>query len=45
MRINKELSDFLAKIDKKYEVYLNNQGKIIAKLSKALYGCVESAKL
>ena len=45
MRLNKYLSDVLTKLDKSYEKFINTNGTIVVKLHKALYGCVESAKL
>ena len=44
MIINKEVADILTEMDEKYIPYLYD-GKIIVKLCKALYGCVESARL
>ena len=40
-----DISAILIKMDNKYKDYVNNNGTIIVKLLKALYGCVESAKL
>ena len=45
MRLNKYLSDILISCDKSYEQYQNTNGTIVVQLLKALYGCVESAKL
>ena len=45
MRLNKYLTDVLISIDKSYVKYVNDKGTCIVKLKKALYGCVESAKL
>ena len=45
MRLNKYLTDVLISIDKSYMRYVNDKGTCIVKLKKALYGCVESAKL
>ena len=41
MRLNKQLTAAPIKIDATYNKYINNN----VKLKKALYGCVESAKL
>ena len=41
MRLNK----YLLSIDKSYMKYVNDKDTCIVKLKKALYGCVESAKL
>ena len=45
MRLSKQLTNSLIEIDPTYNNYLNNNGTCIVKLKKALYGCVESAKL
>jgi hypothetical protein len=45
MRLNKYLTEVLISIDKSYNKYVNDKGTCIVKLKKALYGCVESAKL
>ena len=45
MRLPKELSDVLVKLDVSYKRYVNAAGQIVVRLLKALYGCVESAKL
>ena len=45
MRINKYLTNVLTNIDKSYQKYVNPNGTCVVKLKKALYGCVESAKL
>ncbi len=45
MRLNKYLTSVLTSIDKSYLKYVNDKGTCIVKLKKALYGCVESAKL
>jgi ribosomal protein L24E len=35
----------MTKLDNKYEKYLTRNGSVVVKLKKALYGCIESAKL
>lgn len=45
MRIDPELADVLERIDTKYKSFRNGDGSIVVKLKKALYGCIESAKL
>jgi hypothetical protein len=45
MRIESSLADLLAKIDPAYRELREADGSVIVKLQKALYGCVESAKL
>ena len=45
MRLNKYLTNILVSIDKSYQKYVNEKGTVVVKLKKALYGCVESAKL
>ena len=42
MRLNKYLTNIL---DNSYQKYVNEKGTVVVKLKKALYGCVESAKL
>jgi hypothetical protein len=39
------LTNILVSIDKSYQKYVNEKGTVVVKLKKALYGCVESAKL
>jgi hypothetical protein len=45
MSLDPVVSAFLIVLDPSYEQYLRPNGTIIVKLLKALYGCVESAKL
>ena len=45
MRIDPTLSAILVKQDESYRELLRKDGSIIVKLEKALYGCIESAKL
>ena len=45
MRLNKYESMVLTKIDKEFEKYLRPNGTIIVRLKRALYGCVQSARL
>ncbi len=45
MRIDPELVDVLIKINPTYAGFRGRDGSMIVKLKKALYGCVESAKL
>ena len=45
MKLNKFESLVLCKIDKSYEQFLNQNGCITVKLNRALYGCIESARL
>ena len=45
MRLNKYLSNVIVQLDDKYSIYMNDDGSIIVKLDKALYGCVQSSKL
>ena len=45
MRLNKQLTAALIQIDATYNKYMHKNGTCIVKLKKALYGCVESAKL
>jgi hypothetical protein len=45
MLLDPFISAILKRIDAKYEEFVNEDGTIIVKLNKALYGCVQSAKL
>ncbi len=45
MSIDEELVDVLAEIDPMYNEYRRGDGSIVVQLVKALYGCIESAKL
>ena len=45
MRLDPLLSDILAQINLKYKPYFDTDGSLVVKLTKALYGCIESAKL
>ena len=43
MKLDKLMSHILAKIDPSVESYIDENGEIVVKLNKALYGCVQSA--
>jgi Reverse transcriptase (RNA-dependent DNA polymerase) len=45
MRLNKVESSILVRIDPKYQEFMKRNGTMIVKLRRALYGCVESARL
>jgi len=45
MLISKELADILVKSNPQFKPYQREDGTIIVRLDKALYGCVESGKL
>lgn len=45
MQINKNLVPYLIEADNKMKGYVNNNGKIILKLKKAIYGCRQSGRL
>ena len=45
MLLDPILSALLQRIDAKYQEFVNEDGTIIVKLNKALYGCVQSSKL
>ena len=45
MRLDKVLAAVMIKLDPSYQQFLQEDGSIIVKLNKALYGCIESAKL
>ncbi|MCG3769880.1 MAG: hypothetical protein JW384_01011 [Nitrosomonadaceae bacterium] len=45
MRLDPVCSAILAQIAPKYKPYFDTDGSLVVKLTKALYGCIESAKL
>jgi hypothetical protein len=45
MRLNKFLTSVLVEIDPSYKKFVNKNGTCVVRLNKALYGCVESARL
>jgi hypothetical protein len=45
MRLDKLMSAFLVQIDHSYEAFLETDGTMLVELDKALYGCVEAARL
>jgi hypothetical protein len=45
MRMENILAQILSKLDQSFESYRTKSGAIYVRLDKALYGCVESAKL
>jgi hypothetical protein len=45
MILEPEVAQVLSEVDPEYAKYKNNNGSVVVKLRKALYGCVESAKL
>jgi len=45
MRIDGQLAELMGNLDPKFKGCTNNDGSIIVQLKKALYGCIESAKL
>jgi hypothetical protein len=45
MRLEPKLATILCKIDAKYKAFLRKDGSLIVRLTKALYGLIESAKL
>jgi histone deacetylase 1/2 len=45
MHISKEDAEIMIMMDAKYKQFLREDGSMVVKLSKALYGCIESAKL
>ena len=45
MRLDATLSGMLVQLDHHYSSFLLSDGTLVVKLKKALYGCVESAKL
>jgi histone deacetylase 1/2 len=45
MELNETIAGILVTIDPSYEQYLRSNGTMVVKLNRALYGCIESAKL
>jgi hypothetical protein len=45
MRLNKFEAAVVVKIDKTYAKYVRENGTMVVQLKRALYGCVESARL
>ena len=45
MRLDPVVSAILTKLDAQYEKFVEEDGTIVVELDKALYGCIESAKL
>jgi hypothetical protein len=45
MRLNKFLTNVLVAIDPSYQKYVRKDGTCVVRLKKALYGCIESARL
>ncbi len=45
MRLDKVMAGVMVHIDPSYKQYLRDDGTVVVKLEKALYGCIESAKL
>eukprot|EP01041_Mallomonas_annulata_P009995 gene9995-20787_t len=45
MRIDPLLSDILTSLDCKMHNLLTNDGSLLVRLDKALYGCIEAAML
>ena len=45
MRINKQVSELLCQLDESYHPFVQTNGRIVVKLLKLLYGCVQSSLL
>jgi hypothetical protein len=45
MRLRKELASILCEMDGTYRDYVEPSGSVVVRLRRALYGCVEAAKL
>ena len=45
MRLDKTLSSIMVKLAPSYGTFLSSDGRLVVKLLKALYGCIESALL
>ena len=43
--LSKEMADIVIERDPSYAKFVEPNGQILVKLDKALYGCIESAKL
>jgi hypothetical protein len=43
--VAKEVAEIVCELDPSYSKFLEPDGKLLVKLDKALYGCIESAKL
>ena len=45
MKLNKDLARYACNINPEYLSYIRDDGSLVVKLKKALYGCVQSAKV
>ena len=45
LKVEQFTSRILCMINNNYEQYLDNDGRLVLRLKKALYGCVESARV
>ena len=45
MKLDAQMSTVLVELDKSYLEYVDERGEILVRLEKALYGCIQSAKL
>jgi len=45
MELDPTMASIICQIDPSYDQFIRSNGSIIVNLKKALYGCVESAKL
>ena len=45
MILSRQITDILLEIDSAYREFVDERGELLVQLDKALYGCVESAKL
>ena len=45
MKLNKDLARYATIINPNYKTYIREDGSLVVKLKKALYGCVQSAKV
>ena len=45
MRIDKDCTNVLCEVDSSYLPFVNNDGSLVVRLKKALYGCIQSALL
>jgi hypothetical protein len=45
MKLDRMVAELLVKLDESYKPFLDKNGELVVELDKALYGCVEAAKL
>ena len=45
MRIEASIANIIVRLDKAFQEFITHDGSLIVRLEKALYGCIESARL